>query len=226
MTPLMDWVVRPSVVLALTFAITVLLKSRSAALRHCVLTAAVVTAGVIAPLSSVVPTWNVTIPQTSDVATLSGSTTEAATAVASHTRQSEVPTTAAILVVVWLIGLVFNLSRIAVSLVGLGLVAARAEPVEENRWRMSLAAVSSRLQITRPVRSSRPRDVGTPPAVCRGTGACIGMERRVDPVPALPRARTRSARRLVRQSPDRCHSGRALVQPVLLAGLPSSAPRK
>ena len=62
MTLLIDWIVRPSVVLALAFAIIALLRSRAAALRHCILAVAILVGGVTGTLSAIVPEWTITVP--------------------------------------------------------------------------------------------------------------------------------------------------------------------
>ena len=55
MTLLLDWLVRPSLVLALAFAVTALLRTRAAALRHCILAVAILVAGATGPLSAIIP---------------------------------------------------------------------------------------------------------------------------------------------------------------------------
>ncbi len=111
------------------------------------------------------------------------------------------------LVVVWLIGLVFNLSRIAVSLVGLGLrrgCALNPSKRTAGEWLSRRSRPGSRLpgpcgcSNRAIVTTSRRGDIRRP---------CVVVPARASAwsnawiaVPALPRARTRSARRLVRQS--------------------------
>ena len=155
MTLLIDWIVRPSVVLALAFAMIALLRSRAAALRHCILAVAILVAGISGPLSAIVPEWTITVPQRSDATRADAVSTAALSTIAS-TEQRPQPTAefdmTRPLVALWLCGIVLCLARIAVSLIGLRRVAARADVVKEPRWHAALADVAGRLDIARPIR--------------------------------------------------------------------------
>ena len=233
MTLLIDWIVRPSVVLALAFAMIALLRSRAAALRHCILAAAILVGGISGPLSAIVPEWTITVPQRSDAPQTLAVRTAAISTMAS-TGERPRPTAAfdmtTPLVALWLCGIVLCLARIAVSLIGLRRVAARADVVEEPRWHAALADVSARLGVARPIRllESGADDLATWGTACRTClfRSRLVLERCVDTRASLPRARTRPPRRLAAQRRDRRRPGRALVQSLVLVCRPAPAARK
>jgi len=155
MTLLIDWLVRPSVVLVLAFAMVALLRSRAAALRHCILAVAILVGGLTGPLSAIVPEWMITVPQRSDAIQPHAAQAAVVSTVASPEQRPQPTATFRItttLIAVWLCGVVLSLARIALSLIGLRRVAARADLVEEPRWHAALADVSSRLGIARPIK--------------------------------------------------------------------------
>ena len=62
MSHVVDLAVRPSIVLVIGFVLDACLRQRSAALRHCVLAAAVLAAALVVPFSLALPAWEVSLP--------------------------------------------------------------------------------------------------------------------------------------------------------------------
>ena len=62
MTLLIDLAIRSSVMLAAGLLLATLLRTRAAALRHCVLAGAVAAAAAVVPLSLALPSWKVSLP--------------------------------------------------------------------------------------------------------------------------------------------------------------------
>ena len=166
---LLETTVKMSLVLAIGLAAAMLLRQRSAALRHWVIAATIVCAGSIPVFGLVTPTW--TIPQDPVVArrpaiaisvSTGGSPKGGEPLSTGQPTRSPVPSLERLVdvaVPVWLLGVAANLLVLLAAMSGLTRVAARAAPVRAAVWTESLADVSDALAVRRPVsllRSDRP----------------------------------------------------------------------
>src|ERR1700730_6905017 len=167
MTLLLAAAMKVSVILVGALAATVLLRRRSAALRHWVLTAALACAAATPVLSLLAPSWHIGVGAPSPVkrTTTSSSvviTTTVAQEPADRHGESAPATTAAgaalnapalavWLRVIWIGGASLNLAVLWVGLVRLRRLAARARRLETGRWAEIAADICSALGLRHPV---------------------------------------------------------------------------
>ena len=166
---LLETTLKMSLVLAIGLAAAMLLRQRSAALRHWVIAVTIVCAGSIPAFGLVAPAW--TIPQDPVVAhhpakAISVSTVGSPNGDERSSTSQPTPFPAPMLerlvdvvVPVWLLGVVANLLVLLVAMFGLTRVAGQAVPVRAAAWTEPLAHVSEALAVRRPVsllQSDRP----------------------------------------------------------------------
>lgn len=163
MTLLADLAIRSSVLLALGLLLHASLSKRSAALRHRVLTATVLAVVLVVPFSLALPAWNVPLPAadersdgTSRVLTAAPREEPVAptrpSADRAPTRTSQDPATSwtvFALVLIWLAGVFAAAGSLAWGLAHVRRIAARAIPVDDERWIETLAAVARRYGLAR-----------------------------------------------------------------------------
>ena len=162
-TPIMETIVKSSVILGFTFFVTLALRRQSSALRHAVWTMGllcslglplfnlVLPAWHVAPIHAVQPSLSVIVSQS--VAVESGETVVSSPAVVPSAPSTLAPER--LLLLIWLIGalsVVFLLFREAVRLAR---VAFGATTVEQTSWRELARDVSHALALTRRVRLMR-----------------------------------------------------------------------
>jgi TonB family protein len=162
-TPIMETIVKSSVILGFTFFVTLALRRQSSALRHTVWTMGllcslglplfnlVLPAWHVAPIHAVQPSLSVIVSQS--VAVESGETVVSSPAVVPSAPSTLAPER--LLLLIWLIGalsVVFLLFREAVRLAR---VAFGATTVEQTSWRELARDVSHALALTRRVRLMR-----------------------------------------------------------------------
>ena len=193
---LLETTVKMSLVLAMGLAAAMLLRQRSAALRHWVIAATIVSAGSIPLLGLVAPAW--TIPQ--DLVAARRPAMAISVSTVGSPNGGELPSTglptrlpaptlarlAGVVVPVWLLGVVANVLVLLVAMLGLTRVAGRAAPVRAAVWTESLAHVSDALAVRRPVsllQSDRPAVLVTwglvSPKVLLPSGAGVWSEDRI-----------------------------------------------
>ncbi len=161
MTPL-DLAVRVSIVLGAAWASAGALRSRPAALRHWLLAAGLFGAAVAPALALVAPSWRLPSRRVAPaVASAAAVTTAVAnTSAPSHstgTRETVVvhrPTVsvAAIVAGVWVGGAAVGLLLLAIGLARLARIAARAEPLDDGRWRAIRDDIARAYGVRRDVR--------------------------------------------------------------------------
>ena len=146
-----------TLVLCLALAAALVLRRRSAALRHCILAAAIVCAALVPLAESLAPTWRVPVFAAPGVeaakplalsgeGTQSGTTTVAATAGGSSVSHV-VPS----LRTVWGVGAGVSLLLLAFGLARLARIARRARPVTDERWSAAAADLGRRCGLGRPL---------------------------------------------------------------------------
>ena len=169
MTFLLEAALRSSVPIVLGLLACVLLRHRSAALRHGVLTSALGAAIAVVPLSTILPSWNVPLPDAvapvasthTDVGTPARMSAAPAAVTApvkvpepSTVPQSSVgdlPDAMQILFVVWIAGVVMGGGRLLLGVVRLVRLTRRAAPIADGSWRRHAAEIAARYRISRPV---------------------------------------------------------------------------
>ena len=159
MSHVVDLAVRPSIVLAIGLVLEACLRHRSAALRHCVLAAAVLAAALVVPFSLALPAWEVSLPvplpgvrasaePPAAVTVARPSATPAPTTAppASHTA-ARVPPVA----ILWFTGFVAAASTLLSGVARLIRIAARAERVRDPRWTLKVKALAATYGLSREV---------------------------------------------------------------------------
>jgi TonB family protein len=147
--------IKVTLVLLLGLAATMLARRRPAALRHWILATAVVCAAVMPLAEAVAPAWRLPIlpaPAAGPAQSLAlrDPGDQAAVAVAAVT--SATATGSAILPLLgaaWAAGALVSVVLLAVGLVRLVRVAARARPVRDGRWAAAEASLAARYGLTR-----------------------------------------------------------------------------
>jgi TonB family protein len=154
-TLLLGLAIRSSVLLAVGLVLSTCLAKRSAALRHLVLAAALLSAALVVPLSLALPEWSVSVPARIIDAGLSvtpalppARVVHAVSAVA-VAPQPRTPDAVFLIVVAWLVGVFVGAGQLLAGLVRVSRVAVRAARVEDRRWLQTLDTVADRYGLTR-----------------------------------------------------------------------------
>ena len=155
MNLLFDATIRSSIVLAIALLTRMLLRRRSAALRHWVLAVGVFSAGAVLPLSAVLPAWNFSLPATLSPAPLTvvepvttPIATPAGEPAAAFTSLSMWPW----LTTIWATGFVVAGVILLGGYTRLLQLAARAEQLREGHWPRLAERVAAVYGLRRPVR--------------------------------------------------------------------------
>lgn len=158
MTLLLAFAIRSSIVLLIGIGAAALLRTRSAAVRHCVLTGAIVAAAAVVPLSLAIPAWELDLPRRFAAAGAIGSPAVAPVAATERVHidididapppSSPSPSPA---VVVWLAGVFVSAGMLAIGIGRLTRIAARARPVRVGAWAAFAQTIASEYGIRRPV---------------------------------------------------------------------------
>ena len=162
MNPLADAALRASVVLLIGLALRAVLRRRSPALRHIVLAAVILAAPVVALVGAfapgvALPARLVDAPSRAIVAAESAGTGTRTAVATTATVDADAPrpaggSRAAALIVIWIAGAALSLGWLLAAAIRLRRVVASASPVEDARWRLTLAAVCDDAGLRRPVR--------------------------------------------------------------------------
>ena len=152
---LLDVLIRSSVPPACGVLFDICLKSRSAALRHCVLALSIGAAVAVLPLSAALPAWSVPLPaRMSALGNTDGVAVPAsagATIVARPANAAPVEPPLPLLPAIWVIGLAVAASALTVALIRLRRITVRGTFVRDARWREAADEIAASLDITRPV---------------------------------------------------------------------------
>lgn len=150
MSQLLDITLRSSVVLAVGLIALAVLRPRSAALRHCVLAVAMVTAGVVVPLSWAIPAWTVRLPAA--VVPAVATADLPAVAVTTPTDSAESSRVfGPLLFAIWGVGVVASVVVLASALGRLRGIASRAVPVTDGPWSRTAREVAVATGLRRPI---------------------------------------------------------------------------
>ncbi len=154
---LLDSALRVSLVTAITLLALVLLRGRSAAMRHWVLASATACALLMPVLQPLVPSWQVAVPVPSPFILDVGAPATAAAVpgrAPAPDAQSETPrawNVAALLGWIWLGGTLLFAGALFAGLARLAWLASRATPVQNPLWRGQLRELSASCGLTRSV---------------------------------------------------------------------------
>ncbi len=164
MTLLLGLAIRSSIVLAAGLFLSALFSKRSAALRHRVLAATLVAAGIVMPVSLLLPAWTVTLPadvvEASPVASLLVAPAQppaptSSSAHASSTRDlapKERHASAIVpIVVTWLAGVLVVGGGLLAGILRIRRIAARAQRIDDRHWMQMLDDVARRYGLRRQV---------------------------------------------------------------------------
>ena len=161
MTTLADATLKVSALVLAALAATSLLRSRSAALRHSILAAAIVGAALTPLLTPLVPSWHVNLSVLSPVsdatsadqrAAQSGRTFSLSTAGAdSRADLARSETLGRLLGLAWLAGVACSLFALAAGLGRLAWLAARSDRVLDAKWTVPAHEIAQAYGVFRPV---------------------------------------------------------------------------
>jgi TonB family protein len=154
MTALGDLLIRSSIVLAAGLLLAACLRSRSAALRHAVLAAAVFASVAVIPLTLLVPEWEVIVP----AAAPPRAAAPHSETLAGNLRASVPPDPAATaatapspLALIWFGGFLAMAATLGVGIARLRRLAARARRVEDPRWTAIASDIAAGFGLAREV---------------------------------------------------------------------------
>ena len=154
MTLLVGLALRSAIVLLAGLVASRLLAGRSAALRHCVLAAAIFASAVVVPLHLAIPGW--TVPVTIAMPIAGESSVTAAPAVTSIALAPEEPVSprldlARAFALFWIVGFAITAAMFLAGIGRLARVAARATRVRDGSWAAIAAAVAASYGLSREV---------------------------------------------------------------------------
>jgi TonB family protein len=149
--------IRSSIVLLAALAVYLLLRRRSAAMRHRVLAAGIVASAIVVPLVLVAPSWVVPVPQPAAVVFETGpDAVQVLPSVESpRTPASTAEAVARFVPIVWGAGVAAGALLLVVGLARLAWITARAVPLVTGPWPGLVEDVTARYGIRRPVRLLR-----------------------------------------------------------------------
>ena len=154
MTPIADVIVRTSIVLAAGLLLRSALAGRSAAVRHAVMTATLLGAAAVVPLSLVTPSWTIALPAVpaprAAARVAMPAVTNGAAAIAampSSPRRPQVPVAA----LTWAGGCAIGLLVLAAGVIRLARVSMRAARVADDRWIAAARSVGATYGLDRDV---------------------------------------------------------------------------
>ena len=147
MNPLVDSTIKASLVVVLGLTASTLLRKRSAALRHWVLTVSMVCSAAMPLLTVVVPTWHVHLgdlghlrsaaPPVTPPTTSAGEVGNAVVASASAIeRRSPAALNDQALAAAWIAGMAMSLGVLLVGFARLLSIASRSEPIVQGKRRV------------------------------------------------------------------------------------------
>lgn len=154
MSLLLDLTIRSSLLLLAGLVVCARLRDRSAALRHAVLAAAIFAAAIVAPLSRILPAWDVPLPATrSEAPTPTVHQGPPAAAVTPAIGEPITPRRRAIslVAIVWAAGFAVSAGTLLAGFGRVLRIASRAGRVDEGRWPRIAAEVSAAYGLRRPV---------------------------------------------------------------------------
>lgn len=164
MNVLIESAIKIALLLGLALAASLVLRHRSAAMRHWVLATAIVAALALPALMVFVPSWRLPVRSESRAETAprrSGRVDTQATVIGVHTAavdadvdtpQSTAIEIAPMVMTVWLSGLAITLAGLLVGLWRLSRISAKARPVDAGPWHLAARRVSEQYGLRTPVR--------------------------------------------------------------------------
>src|SRR5205085_112662 len=169
MNLLLDSIVRVSAVVVLALIVRALLRRRSAAVRHWVLSVAIACAAAMPLLAMMVPAWHIgqgtfssQLPAAPSPAVVSTTTVVAQGPVSTDQTAAETTgadptvTSAASIVAIarfiWMMGIGIGLAVLLAGLAHLKWLASGAQPIDGGRWARLADEISAAFELGRPVK--------------------------------------------------------------------------
>jgi TonB family protein len=152
-TLLADLTVRSSLIVFLGLAANLLLRHRSAALRHAVLAAALCAATVVVPLSLVLPSWDLPAfrAETSEQSSVAVGSTATTLTVTEPPQESRAVPILQATAVVWASGVVLGAAVLSRSLYRLRRIVRRGVQAQDEAWAEMVTEISAAYRLWRPV---------------------------------------------------------------------------
>lgn len=233
---LSDCAIKTSVILLIALSSIPLLRKRSAAVRHWVLTVAIFFAAVTPVLNLVTPSWNPG-PAVSErwfLGLVEAPTSDVALSIVATQDEHAAPEESAVpayppeylAAMIWLIGVSIGLFILFTGLARLARVAGASQPMRDGRWIRLAATIfeGTRAATARPTfAESKLFDIGDLGCAPARTYFACGrqwMAGRTCSDRAPPRAGTHPTSRLDRAAHGAMASNRVLVQPTALDCVP------
>jgi TonB family protein len=168
----LDLGLRASIVVLVALAVSLLLRRRSAALRHWVLAAGILSALAVAPLGIALPAWDLPLqsdpPSVLNVAINGGASEQPAipSAAAPGPASAALPrvSIATIFDTVWAAGFLISIAAMLISLRRLSRLTAEARPLTDARWLAMAEALARSLNVRNDVelmQTAMPTTLGT-----------------------------------------------------------------
>lgn len=167
---MLDNALKASAIVGIALVVNRCLRSRSAALRHLVLSAAIVGAAAVPAVGWLVPAWNIPFTRTTTVqpepqvrvAITESSTSSPLSTTVPHAQDSAPPRQSASgglvpamrtwFLRLWIVGTGLGCMVLLVGLRRLSQLASRSEPLESTRWRAAADAIALEYGLRRGVR--------------------------------------------------------------------------
>jgi len=155
-TFILDCIIKTSLILALTLLLLPLLRPRSSAFRHWVLSAAILSAALVPAFSFAMRSWH-PLPVFSshmfvaDLPPVSSTTTSTAV---HGTPLSAEP----IALVIWMLGAVAGVCGLAAGWARLAWITRRSHPIEDGPWTRHASNIATAYRIRQPIRLLLSRD--------------------------------------------------------------------
>ena len=156
MTTAMAVVVDVTVVTALALLACRLLRTRSASLRHTVLTASLVVAAAAPVFESALPRWEIAVLSGAAPVTMSGpsfNTDQASPVTVSpgDTADAPGPTWPVVMLTIWAAGFLLIVAGLAAGLVRLAVLTRTCSPIQSAAWRERSDVLFRHYSLTRPI---------------------------------------------------------------------------
>jgi TonB family protein len=152
MTLLIDAITRPSIVLLVGLAVSILPGRRSAALRHAVLACAILGGALVVPFGQLLPGWDIPVRESETPEAAAPRSTVVSESFAASVRSSRLsPIVRLSVPIVWSLGAGVALGALVTGVVRIRRLSTRADPVLGGRWRQIATEVATQYDLERPI---------------------------------------------------------------------------
>lgn len=155
MSVLLDVTVRTSVVLAAGLVGRLLVRRRSASLRHGVLTTALLAAAAVVPLSYLLPVWTIPVARANTISSVRTAHAADERTPATRPRYDNVPISRSahlpLALSLWALAAAANGGMLLFGIGRLSRITARAQPLDDARWKRLADDTRAEYGVRRPI---------------------------------------------------------------------------